>query len=170
MGSRIKVKSRLGRGSCFYFTVKFTKSELPGEHVPVFTKAQGWSLKGMKILLVEDNPINIFLAKKFFMKWHIDFTVVENGRDALDMVQQNDYHLVLMDLQMPVMDGYEATKAIRNLPYNKYDRLPIVALTASAELNMEEKIRNVGMNDCIRKPFKPEELYIKISAYFPGNG
>lgn len=165
MGSGIEVKSRPGSGSSFYFTVKFVKGEPIGK-LPSKEPEQALTLNGMKVLLAEDNPINVFLMKKFFVKWKVDFAIVENGQEALDNVQLADYHLVLMDLQMPVMDGYQATIAIRNLAGEKYRHLPIMAVTASAAVDVEEKTRSAGMNDFIRKPFKPEDLYNKMLDYF----
>ena len=78
------------------------------------------------------------------------------------MVQKNDYDIVLMDLQMPHMDGYEAAAAIRSLPGDKFKQIPIIALTASAMLDIKHKAFAAGMNDYVSKPFQPEELYTKI--------
>ena len=98
-------------------------------------------------------------------QWDIEYDVAENGLIAYETVQQNDYDLILMDLQMPEMDGYEATAKIRYLPHPKYASLPIIALTASAMLDIKDIAFRVGMNDYISKPFTPAELYTKIAAY-----
>jgi len=123
------------------------------------------SLKGTKLLIAEDNMINIFLAKQYMKMWDIECDIAENGALALQLVKDNAYDMVLMDLQMPEMDGYEATAAIRELPERKYQDLPIIALTASTALDLKEKPLIAGMNDYISKPFKPNELYSVIAFY-----
>ena len=85
------------------------------------------------------------------------------------MVVANNYDMVLMDLQMPELDGYETTIAIRNLPDQKFQNLPIIALTASAMLDIKDKAFIVGMNDYISKPFNPNELFRKIAQYSKAN-
>ncbi|WKN32556.1 PAS domain S-box protein [Porifericola rhodea] len=160
-GSAIELESKPGEGSRFHFKLSFLKSEQNLEDKSVFIKgAEGYkSLKGFKVLLVEDNNMNVIVARQFLNKWQLDFEHAGNGQEAVDMVTSADvYDLVLMDLQMPVMDGYNATLAIRE----KYPDLPIIALTASAMLEIQEKVYKVGMNDFVTKPFNPKELYQKI--------
>ncbi|MCF2498087.1 PAS domain-containing protein [Dyadobacter chenhuakuii] len=163
--STINLRSKPGEGSAFYFslTFKLSKKQIPAQTSHSVTDIK--SLKGMKVLIVEDNAVNIFLMKNFMKQWEIDYDVAENGLIACEIVQQNDYDLVLMDLQMPEMDGYEATAKIRYLPDPKYAQLPIIALTASAMLDIKDIAFKVGMNDYISKPFTPNELYTKIAAY-----
>lgn len=165
MGGDIGMQSAVGKGSSFYFDLKLLK----GKKATVSTVKKDEAkdqplLTGCRVLLAEDNPVNVLVAKRFLEKWGIICHVAENGKIALDMVKQNTYDLVLMDMQMPVMDGYEATAAIRALG-GKFLKLPIIALTASALLDMKDKILGSGMNDYISKPFKPEELYDKIRLY-----
>lgn len=100
--------------------------------------------------------------------WDVDCDVAENGEIALTLVQTNDYDIVLMDLQMPIMDGYQTTIAIRNLPGDKFRTLPIIALTASAMLDIKDQAFVVGMNDYVSKPFNPDDLYRKIASYTKG--
>jgi CheY-like chemotaxis protein len=114
----------------------------------------------MKILLVEDNNINVFVVARFLKNWDITYDVAQNGAIALDMHHKSRYDLILMDLQMPVMDGYEATTAIRL----KDKKTPIIALTANAFSDIKLKVMEVGMNDYITKPFDPDDLYKKIKA------
>lgn len=169
MGSQIKVKSEFGRGSTFYFSLDMKNSEKnfadqKNNEYTVETK----SLKGVKLLIAEDNQINVILAKQYMRLWDIECDVAENGEIALMLVQNGHYDMVLMDLQMPEMDGYQTTIAIRNLPDEKYKKLPIVALTASAMLDIKDQAFVVGMNDYISKPFNPDELFRKIAQYTRG--
>ena len=166
MGSEIKVKSELGKGSVFYFSIKIKNSStnfVNNSNRQLNVKER--SLKGVKILIAEDNQINVILAKQYMNLWDIECDVAENGQIALTLVQTNDYDMVLMDLQMPEMDGYETAAAIRELPEEKFKKLPLIALTASAMLDIKDKAFVVGMNDYISKPFNPNELYRKIASY-----
>ncbi|RKR83900.1 PAS domain S-box-containing protein [Mucilaginibacter gracilis] len=166
-GSFIKLQSEPGVGSTFSFNLTFANSNLKLEssvsrQSPV---VQG-SLLGTRILLAEDNQINILLAKQFLKQWDVECDVAENGELAVKLTQANDYDMILMDLQMPEMDGYTATQEIRKLePAYKYRKLPIIALTASAMLDNKDRAFIVGMDDYISKPFNPDELYRKIAHY-----
>jgi len=162
--------SEFGKGSVFTFSLTFKNSS---KHInngisnDEFYSLQ--SLKGTKLLIAEDNQINVILAKEFMKQWDVECDVAENGEIALMLVKTNNYDMVLMDLQMPEMDGYQTTTAIRNLPGNKYRDLPIIALTASAMLDIQDKAFTVGMNDYVSKPFNPNELHRKIAAYASKN-
>ena len=169
MGSQIKVKSEFGRGSTFYFSLDMKNSDkIFAVHKNNEHKVETKSLKGVKLLIAEDNQINVILAKQYMKLWDIECDVAENGEIALMLVQNTDYDMVLMDLQMPEMDGYQTTTAIRNLADDKYKKLPIVALTASAMLDIKDQAFIVGMNDYISKPFNPDELFRKIALYSKG--
>lgn len=169
--SDIYLKSEVGKGSVFSFSLTFKssnlklKSNLSDNEDNYKLK----SLRGTRILIAEDNQINVILAKQFMKQWQVDCDIAENGEIALLLVQTNNYDMVLMDLQMPEMDGYQTTEAIRNLPDPKYQKLPIIALTASAMLDIKDRAFTVGMNDYISKPFNPNELYKKIASYSAGN-
>lgn len=163
-GSSISLKSEPGEGSTFSFELFFLNSSCIIQK-PVIVTGFKDSLKGLRLLIAEDNHINVLLAQEFLFQWDVECDVAENGLIALELIQTNDYDLVLMDLQMPEMDGYETTKKVRELNGNKYRDLPIVALTASAMLNIQDKAFTVGMNDYISKPFNPDELYMKIRKY-----
>jgi PAS domain S-box-containing protein len=114
----------------------------------------------LNVLLVEDNDINRLYAKSVLKNWQCLIDVAENGLVAIEKVKNNFYDVVLMDIQMPVMDGYEATKAIRSMHSN--GKLPIIALTANATQRDVEKCLDSGMNDYLPKPFTPEDLYQKL--------
>ena len=110
------------------------------------------------ILLVEDVPINQQLAMAMLEGIGVTVELAENGQQAVDKVASGDYDLVLMDCQMPVLDGYQATAAIRGLAGGRGSRLPIIALTANAMQGDEEKCLAAGMNDFLAKPFALEQL------------
>ena len=102
-------------------------------------------------------------------QWDVEYDVAENGLVALELAQVNHYDLILMDLQMPEMDGIESTRKIRVLPGLRYSELPIIALTASAILDIKDSAFSVGMNDYISKPINPQELYLKMVRYLGVN-
>lgn len=164
--SEIHVRSEVGKGSVFYFTLDFKNSQKHSPHQAVRSIIPSFeSLKGTYLLIAEDNSLNVVLMRNFMKQWEVDFDIAENGFVAYELVQKNDYDLVLMDLQMPEMDGYQATTQIRKLPGKKYADLPIIALTASAMLDIKDTAFAVGMNDYISKPFNPGDLYSKIAAH-----
>ena len=117
------------------------------------------------VLVVDDNAINCKLAKKLFFKWGIEADCVENGLEAYKIVMQKDYDLVLMDLHMPVMDGFMATRKIRLLPDEKYQQLPIIALTGSVFGLDLENLKDEGLTDYFLKPYTPDGLLEKIKPY-----
>ncbi|MFM2358828.1 MAG: hypothetical protein RLY16_821 [Bacteroidota bacterium] len=160
MGSEIMVSSELGKGSSFYFTLEMEIN--PNATEEVFVKATNdYDLTGIKILLVEDTPFNILYATQLIEGWHAKVEVAENGLIAIEKAKENQYNIILMDLQMPEMDGYTATQRIRQ--FN--NEIPILALTASATSNVKEKTYSAGMNDYITKPFNPDEFYQRIKRY-----
>jgi PAS domain S-box-containing protein len=163
--SSIHVESEPGKGSAFYFSLSFRISDKHESEQRSGSTTSMFSLEGMKVLIVEDNAINVLLMRNFMKQWNVAYDVAENGLVALGKVKENDYDLVLMDLQMPEMDGYEATLKIRQLPGEKFAKLPIVALTASAMMDIKDIAFTVGMNDYISKPFSPAELYSKIASF-----
>ena len=117
-------------------------------------------LNGLRILLVEDVEFNIFVAEMMLKNWNAHVDKAENGFIAVGKVQSNEYDLILMDIQMPVMDGYTATKEIRKFNTTT----PIIALTASISIDIQEKADMVGMNGFITKPFNPNELLSIIKS------
>ena len=113
-------------------------------------------MHGISILLVEDVSFNVMVAQKMLKLWNAVVDIAGNGAIAVEKLQSNSYDLVLMDIQMPVMDGYTATKEIRK--FNT--KIPIIALTASTiNLDIESEARRSGMNGCLTKPFNPNDLF-----------
>jgi signal transduction histidine kinase/ActR/RegA family two-component response regulator len=166
--SDIQVNSEAGEGTTFSFTLRMKVGrQVEQDNNSVFKHATHSyeSLKGYRVLLVEDNAMNVIVARQFLNRWELDFEHAENGEEAVDKVKNGQYDLVLMDLQMPVMDGYEATRQIRQT----HPGLPIIALTASAMLEIQEQVYKVGMNDFVTKPFNPKELYQKIARQLQPN-
>ncbi len=161
--SMIKVESKVGKGSKFYFELTFKKGK-EKINSPEKNTEDFQSLKGTKILLAEDSKINQVIAIKFLKKWDIETDIAENGLEVLEKLRDNNYHLILMDIQMPEMDGYEATEKIRN-SNEMYKDIPILALTASAMAEIQGKVLSFGMNDLVTKPFNQLELYRKIAKY-----
>ena len=159
--SEIKVRSEVGVGSTFSFDIQFRRSKT--SVIAEDNKAVIQQLSG-SVLVVDDNEINRLLAGKVISKWGINVDFAEDGKIALEKVQQQEYDLILMDLHMPVMDGMSATKAIRKLG-GAYAEVPIIALTASLFSHELETITESGMNGFVIKPFVPQELYNKIKPY-----
>jgi PAS domain S-box-containing protein len=166
----IDVKSDEGFGSTFSFTIPYelgSRANIKG-HLAKDSPLLKKNLKDLSVLLVEDNDVNRLYASSILKIWDCKIDTAENGYVAVEKIKNEDYDVVLMDIQMPVMDGFEATKAIRALDSNKKN-LPIIALTANATRTAVEQCLSYGMNDCLPKPFTPEELYNKLSL-FKGNG
>jgi PAS domain S-box-containing protein len=159
--SIIYVKSKVGSGSGFYFTLRLKKSAA-SKLTPVFASSihQGQALNGLRVLVVEDNDINRMVTTKFLDRWEIVCEYAVNGREAINKVKAGHYNLILMDLQMPEMDGYEATQHIR-----QYSSVPILAMTATPIAEVREKIQAAGLTDFVLKPFQPDDLFQKISKY-----
>jgi len=165
LGGVIKVNSRLGVGSNFYFSLQFPKSNVPVAEPQINIKPNTniEFTKTYKVLIVEDNEINKIIAEKFLTKWGMVIEHAENGLVAVEKHKNGEFDLILMDLEMPVMSGYEATVAIRQMSDPKKNSIPIIALTASAMLDIQKKIYSLGMNDFILKPFVPNELRTKLA-------
>lgn len=161
LGGEIKLKSELGKGSEFSFEIRYPKVDIsvlePLQKAFVVKETIG----PVKILLFEDNVLNQRLAGKILTKFGFDFEIAENGKIGLEKLKHGKFDLVLMDLQMPEMDGYQATIAIRN---ELKLQIPIVAMTAHSLVGEKEKCIEIGMNDYVGKPFTQDDLYNKISS------
>jgi CheY-like chemotaxis protein len=118
-----------------------------------------------KVLVVDDNDINRFLAKKVLSKWNIHTDFADNGETALEMIRSNQYDVVLMDIHMPIMGGLKAVQHIRAMDEERFKNLPVIALTASVMGRDIDEIKNSGMTDFVLKPFVPDELFAKLKPF-----
>ena len=172
MESDIHLESKESQGSTFSFplTLPIATGQSPTKlDVDVLDESVRGSLKAVKLLLVEDNPVNQLVATKFLKRWKIESDIANNGKEAVEMIKSMTYHVVLMDLQMPEMDGYEASRTIRSMESGYFQEVPIIALTASAMQDVRNKVMAAGMTDFVTKPFNPVELYRKIVQYAQEN-
>lgn len=166
-GGEIKVKSTHLVGSEFYFELDF---DLAVEEVKKETQALPEApvvkdLKGAHILVAEDNAINQMLIKQILGLWNVSLTVVGNGRLAVEAAATGEHELILMDLQMPELTGYEATAGIRALDDEIIKNIPIVALTADVFQETKERVMSSGFNNYVTKPFKSDILYNTITMH-----
>ena len=164
MGGEIRVDSQPGEGSCFHFTVPFVCSTVPSEPsapIPVaWESAESFSMPP-HLLVVDDVKINrLFLSETLPLLGIHSFELASNGQEALERLQEHSFDLVLMDCQMPVMDGYDATRALRcrEQAEGKARRTPVIALTAGATEDDRAHSLAAGMDDLLTKPVRSEEL------------
>lgn len=162
MGGEVGVQSKPGRGSKFWFIVKLTKmkkSPQTGENkTPSANSNYEPFNQELKVLVAEDNLINQKVARKLLESEGFEVDLVDNGLDAVKAVENDNYDVVLMDLQMPEMDGYEATSAIRKMENTTGDHIPIIALTASTLEKDKEISLNKGMDGYVTKPVDKNQL------------
>ncbi|MFV5701985.1 response regulator [Flavobacterium sp. XS2P12] len=162
-GGTVTVESEVSKGSAFSFLIQYKKVQ-KGIVEPIKVKKEELSsnfLKGIKILLVEDNELNQLLAIKVFARWEKEIDIADNGKIAIKKIKKNDYDIILMDIQMPEMDGNEVAKYIRTNMGSK-SNIPIIALTAHATLVEEKRSLESGMNDYLSKPFDFNVLLEKL--------
>lgn len=161
----IKVESKFGEGSVFKITLPLKKDLVNGNLKEVEQEFSMDEPLDLSILLVEDNKTNQLLAKTRLERWKCKVDIANNGIEGVKKAQQKMYDLILMDIQMPVMDGYEATKIIKNDISKNASRVPIIAMTAYATNADIKRAKDSGMNNYIFKPFKPRELYAILEKY-----
>ncbi len=157
----IEVQTKEGEGSQFIFSIPYKKLKKRVEVAPAPVKEFDM-LKGIKILLVEDNPINQLVTKDLLEDVGVQVEVAGNGQIAIDLLQEHKYDVILMDMQMPVKDGYQAIEEIRASEDEVLSNVPIIALTANAIDTEIKKCYSSGANDYLSKPFKPDSLFLKI--------
>jgi PAS domain S-box-containing protein len=165
-GGSVSVSSKEGKGTCFYFRIKYRKVQASDQAITYqpITYTYENEIKNVKVLLAEDNEMNQLLAQKVLTDWGWNVDVVENGIDTIEKLSKKDFDIILMDIQMPDMDGYETTHRIRNdMPAPKCN-IPIIAVTAHLMSGEEEKCYKIGMNGYISKPFDSKVLYSKIAS------
>lgn len=168
LGGNIEVESSVGKGSIFRFQLELEKRQSPTETVKkAFSFAEELNGKGQKILVVEDNQMNVKYVGALLEKWGFEFDHAPNGKVALDLFEPGKYTLILMDLQMPEMDGFEATTAIRERKGGAL--LPIIALTASTFISKKESALSLGMTDFLCKPFTPDQFSTILRTYTENN-
>lgn len=158
-GGQLEASSIAGEGSRFWFEIDLKIGSKQDRNTEKSARNAAYTLRGLRILLAEDNKMNRIVAEETLelLIPDVDVTCVENGREALERVQSETFDVVLMDVSMPVMDGLEATLAIRALPTN-VSTIPIIAFTASVTKKEVRRCLSSGMNDCVPKPFKDSEL------------
>ena len=174
MGGEIELESQPDVGSTFTFTVHLGIADTTGESISADEKetsansTEQWmeGLMEMQVLLVEDNPINQMVAEEILSRAGTIVTIAHNGQEAVELATNQDYQLILMDIQMPIMDGYEATKEIRQI--DRYRNIPIIAMTANAMQNDRDKAIEAGMDDHLAKPIDVNRLYRLLHQW--GNG
>ncbi|MEO7284824.1 ATP-binding protein [Gelidibacter sp.] len=166
-GSKISLTSEENVGSKFVFVIDFNYIVLE-EQMPILTKNIQNDLSGLKVLVAEDNAVNRMVIDKILKKWNLLPAIVDDGLRAVESVKNGDFDVVLMDLHMPIMDGYEATAGIRTLKDQTKASIPIIALTASVNEKVYLNVVDAKMDDYLTKPFNPEHLFAKLKAVANG--
>ena len=163
-GGTLKLQSEYGKGSSFSFVLGFgyPTVEVKKEDIRKRIKVSDEEKSKIRILLAEDNKINQLVAKRFLARFGFQLDIANDGREAIQMVRENKYDLILMDIQMPEVDGLEATRFIRSKLADHKKSIKIMAMTASVLKKEIDRCYEAGMDDYIPKPFDPDELYEKI--------
>lgn len=162
-GGSIKVVSELGNGSVFSIKLTFGKSENKENTNPGEVQILEEKDLNLRVLVAEDNLVNQKVMQSFLKRWEVECIIVSNGKEVLEELKAKEFDLILMDLEMPVMDGYEATSIIRNMEDPSKRDIPIIALTAAALNEVKDRVYSIGMTDFVTKPFNPVELRRKLS-------
>ncbi|MFP4091276.1 MAG: PAS domain S-box protein [Cyclobacteriaceae bacterium] len=165
----ISLESKEGQGTTFRVRLPFKRVNSEKEASQQTSQNfihQFQSLRGLRVLYVEDVIPNQFLMEGLCDTWSVELDTALNGLEALEKVKNNQYDLILMDIQMPEMDGYETAGEIRKLQDPHYRNVPIFALSASISERTQARIRETGMNDYIAKPINPHDLHQKLSTVF----
>ena len=167
-GSDLEVNSQEGKGSTFSFQITYKVTNRLNLYEPEMVKTQiDYAPLNINVLVAEDNKMNVLIIERFFKKWNVNFKIAENGKEALEYIQSSgiEFDLVLMDLQMPEINGYQAAKTIRGLSDKTKANIPIIALTAFAQTDIKEKTKLHKMDGFMGKPFNPTKLYKLLKAH-----
>lgn len=166
-GGSIKVESAYGRGSAFTVELHFEKSVETGKETGSYQnrKTDYKELSGLKVLIAEDNRINSLILREFLKRWNVESEWAKDGKEAIGMLGKDQFDMVLMDLQMPIMNGLEAIMFIRQSGNVKLQQIPIIALTADANLETKNVLLQNGFNDYMTKPFNPDALYQLLNKH-----
>ena len=164
MEGGIKVESEIGKGSNFEVLLPFGKVSQDVSDEMRYNVMAEKNLKGSRILIVEDNKINILLVSRLLKAWQADYAIAENGLEAQELLQAERFDLVLLDLQMPIMNGFELMEKLRKGEAGPQTDIPVMALTADAYEQTRGKALSLGFNDFITKPIQADDLYQKVYA------
>lgn len=160
---QLRVESEIGKGSVFKFSIDYKAAKTAAIQRDSGKNKNGdGDLKGLQTLVVEDNKVNQILIKQVLKAWEVNMTLAENGQQAVEKSREKGFDIILMDLQMPVLNGFEATHKIRTNEDNLNNGTPILALTADAMPETRRLVEQSGFNGYITKPFKRDELYAEI--------
>lgn len=158
MGGNLQVQSNSGTGSRFYFVINVPVLHNYAANAVVTEKVTLKKFSSLKVLIAEDNMINMKVATKFLDKWGVEYEKAFNGKQAVELFAAGSFDAILMDLEMPEMDGYDALKEIRLMNTN----IPAIAFTAAVFQNMKQQLKQSGFSDYVQKPFAPDDLYTKL--------
>lgn len=162
-GGNLQIESKVGQGTKLTFTNWYTLADDINENLTSEDIYQSNSTDDdILILLVDDNPVNQFIVVEMLKEWNIEVDIANNGLEALEKLKDNNYKLILMDTHMPIMNGNEATKKIRNEMSSSKKDIPIISFSASVIENEKDEAKSAGVNDFIDKPFEPTSLVKKI--------
>lgn len=165
MNGTLAVESELGKGSTFFVSLPLPQAT--SSPTPPATPDESVNLPPLHILLAEDNPVNQTLANRLLTQRGHTVSTAVNGQEALDLFSNNTFDLILMDVQMPVMNGFDATKEIRKQEVNSPRHIPIIALTAHALKGDEDRCLQAGMDDYVSKPIQINKLLHTIQKHIP---
>jgi PAS domain S-box-containing protein len=164
-GGKLNVESETGRGSKFFFEIQLRIAGGQNAETPPSEPLDATLLRGLKILVAEDNEDNLYILSRLLERWEVKADYAPDGARAVEMIAAGDYDLALMDIRMPVMDGYTAAAKIRALPGHGRSEFPIIALSASARLDGLDEGRLQDFNGSVGKPFRPGHLFERIAKW-----
>ncbi|MEM1134402.1 MAG: ATP-binding protein [Bacteroidota bacterium] len=162
-GGEISVESKVGSGTTFSFSLSFELSDHNVEaNNPSLISTEKHTIEDLHVLLVDDHEMNQLVAQQFLENWGATMDIAESGEEALEKIINKTYHIVLMDLNMPGIDGFDTSNRIRSMQDSYFKQIPIIALTATAIDEVKHQVYESGMNDFVSKPFNPDELFNKL--------